>query len=63
MRHNRNPKFHHHHIRHTKRAPLLSPRLIEALKELAAFEKLPLPTLVAVLINEALDRRLQRGRS
>jgi hypothetical protein len=65
MRHNRNPKFHHHHIRHTRRAPtpLLSPPLIEALKGLAAVEELPLPTLIAVLINEALDRRLQRGRS
>jgi hypothetical protein len=64
MRHNRNPKFHHHHIRHTRRAPapLLSPPLIEALKGLAAVEALPLPTLIAV-INEALDRRLQRGRS
>ena len=64
MRHNRKPKFRHHHTRHIRRAatPLLSPSLIEALKGLAAVEALPLPTLIAV-INEALDRRLQRGRS
>jgi hypothetical protein len=42
---------------------LLSPNLVEALKGLAAFEDLPLPTLIAVLINEALDRRLHRDRS
>jgi hypothetical protein len=39
------------------RTPLLSPNLIEALKGLAAVEDLPVPTLIAVLINEALDRR------
>ena len=42
---------------------LLSPNLIEALTGLAAVEDLPVATLIAVLINEALDRRLQRGRS
>jgi hypothetical protein len=42
---------------------LLSPNLIEALKGLAAVEDLPVATLIAVLINEALDRRLQWGRS
>jgi hypothetical protein len=45
------------------RTPLLSPNLIEALKELATVEDLPVTTLIAVLINEALDRRLHRGRS
>jgi hypothetical protein len=65
VRHNRKPKFRHHHTRHIRRAatPLLSPSLIEALKGLAAVEELPLPTLIAVRINEALDRRLQRARS
>ena len=42
--------------------PLLSPNLIEALTELAAVEDLPVATLIAVLINEALDQRL-RSRS
>jgi hypothetical protein len=45
------------------RTPLLSPSLVEALKGLAAVEDLPVPTLIAVLINEALDRRLHRSRS
>jgi hypothetical protein len=39
----------------------LSPALIEALAELAAVEDLPLGTLIALLINEALDHRM-RGR-
>jgi hypothetical protein len=41
---------------------LLSPNLIEALTGLAAVEDLPVATLIAVLINEALDQRL-RSRS
>ena len=45
-----------------RRAPLLSPTLVEALTELAATEGLPLPALVAVLLNEALDHRLHRSR-
>jgi hypothetical protein len=44
---------------HRRRAPLLSPILTKALSELAASEGLPLPALVAVLINEALTRRLR----
>ena len=48
--------------RQWRRSALLSPTLIEALTELATTEDLPLPTLIAVLINEALTRRLQRGR-
>ncbi len=44
-------------------ASLLSPMLIEALAELAAHEGLPLTTLVALLINEGLSRRLHRGHS
>jgi hypothetical protein len=46
-----------------RRAPLLSPTLVGALTELAATEGLPLPALIALLINEALDQRLQRCRS
>jgi hypothetical protein len=46
-----------------RRAPLLSPTLIKALTELAAIEELSVSALIAVLINEALDRRLQRCRS
>ena len=46
-----------------KQAALLSPVLIEALAELAAVEDLPVAALVAILINEALDRRLHRGRA
>jgi hypothetical protein len=42
---------------------LLSPNLIEALKGLAAVEDLPVATLIAVRINEALDQRLHRSRS
>ena len=38
---------------------LLSPNLIEALTGLAAVEDLPVATLIAVLINEALDQRLR----
>jgi hypothetical protein len=49
--------------RNLQRTSLLSPNLIEALTGLAAVEDLPVATLIAVLINEALDRRLQRGRS
>ena len=47
------------HNRYRRRAPLLSPVLIEALTELAAVERLPVATLIAVLINEALTRRLR----
>ena len=47
---------------HRRRAPLLSPDLRKALKDLAASEGLPLATIVAVLINEGLTRRL-RSRS
>jgi hypothetical protein len=51
--------------RKSKRFPasLLSPDLIEALVEYAAAEDLPVPTLVALLINEALGRRLHGGQS
>jgi hypothetical protein len=52
--------------RSTRRAgqtPLLSPNRIEALRELAAVEDLPVAALIAVLINEALDQRLHRSRS
>jgi len=45
------------------RTPLLSPNLIKALRGLAAVEDLPVATLIALLINEALDHRLQRSRS
>ena len=45
--------------RDRRRAPLLSPILVEALTELAAVERLSLATLIAVLINEALTRRLR----
>jgi hypothetical protein len=48
------------HRRHT--APLLSPDLTKALRDLAASEDLPLATFVAVLINEALTRRLHRSQ-
>ena len=58
------------HLKHStqfrkrsEQTPLLSPNLIEALQELAASEDLPFRTLVAMLINEALDRRLQQSRS
>jgi hypothetical protein len=47
---------------HRHRAPLLSPDLSNALKDLAASQGLPLGTFVAVLINEALTRRLRGGR-
>jgi hypothetical protein len=41
----------------------LSPSLRAALRELASDEGLPLSALVAVLVNEALGRRLaERGR-
>ena len=40
---------------------LMSPALIEALAELAKTEELPVGALIAVLINEALDRRLHCG--
>ena len=43
--------------------PLLAPNLFAALSELAATEDLPVAALIAVLINEALDRRLHRRRS
>ena len=63
-----NPKFKHLisgrcTSKRAERTPLLSPNLIEALKGLAAVEGLPVSTLIAVLIDEALDRRLQRCRS
>jgi hypothetical protein len=37
--------------------------LLAALCELAATEDLPAAALIAVLINEALDRRLHQRRS
>jgi hypothetical protein len=37
--------------------------LLAALSQLAATEDLPVAALIAVLINEALDRRLHRRRS
>jgi hypothetical protein len=37
--------------------------LLAALSELAATEDLPVAALIAVLINEALDRRLRQRRS
>jgi hypothetical protein len=43
--------------------PLLAPNLLAALSELAATEDLPVAALIAVLINEALDRRLRQRRS
>ena len=43
-----------------RRAPLLSPDLKKALKDLAENEGLPLPTFVTLLIREGLMRR---GRS
>jgi hypothetical protein len=39
---------------------VLSPELLAALRELAEAEDLPLPTLITVLINEALQCRLRR---
>jgi hypothetical protein len=36
--------------------------LLAALSELAATEDLPVAALIAVLINEALDRRLRQRR-
>jgi hypothetical protein len=42
--------------------PLLAPNLLTALSELAVTEDLPLAALIAVLINEALDRRLRQRR-
>jgi len=42
---------------------LLSPVLIEARTELAAAEDLPVATLIALLLNEALGHRLHRSRS
>jgi hypothetical protein len=47
---------------HRRRAPLLSPTLAKALRDLAESEGLPLATFVSVLINEALTRRLHRSR-
>ena len=44
-------------------APLLAPDLLTALTELATSEDLPVGALIALLINEALDRRLHGGRS
>jgi hypothetical protein len=49
-------------MKNRHKSPLLSPDLTRALRDLAANEGLPLATLVAVLINEALTRRL-RSRS
>ena len=46
-----------------RNAPLLAPNLLVALSELAATEDLPVAALIAVLINEALDRRLHQRRS
>ena len=45
------------------RTPLLAPNLLAALSELAATEDLPVGALIAVLINEALERRLRQRRS
>jgi hypothetical protein len=42
-----------------RRAPLLSPDLTKAVKDLAASEGLPLATFVTVLINEGLTRRMR----
>ena len=42
-----------------RRSPLLSPALVEALNGLAKSEGLPLATLIALLIDEALTRRLR----
>ena len=42
---------------------LLSPALVEALTELASIEDLPVATLIALLLNEALSHRLHRSRS
>jgi len=47
----------------TSQDGLLSPVLIEALTELAAAEDLPVATLIALLLNEALGHRLHRSRS
>jgi hypothetical protein len=44
------------------KSPRLSPNLLAALNDLAAVEHLPVSTLVAVLLNEALDHRLHRRR-
>jgi hypothetical protein len=44
------------------RSPRLPPDLLAALNELAAVEHLPVGTLVAVLLNEALTHRLRRSR-
>jgi hypothetical protein len=51
------------HFSRECRARLLSPALLAALAELAEVEELPLATLIALLINEGLSHRLQRGRS
>jgi hypothetical protein len=63
MLHDPNPKFKHstpsRFTTRARRTPLLSPNLIEALKGLAAVEDVPVPTLIALLINEALDQRLR----
>jgi hypothetical protein len=48
---------------HRRKSPLLSPVLMTALAELAAVEGLPVATLIAVLINEALSIRLRRSRT
>jgi hypothetical protein len=40
-----------------RRAPLLSPDLKKALRDLAQSEGLPLPTFVTLLIREGLLRR------
>jgi hypothetical protein len=40
-----------------RRAPLLSPTLLKALKDLAESEGLPLPTFVTLLIRDGLMRR------
>jgi hypothetical protein len=49
-------------MKHRHKSPLLSPDLTRALGALAASEGLPLATLIALLINEALTRRLRGSR-
>jgi hypothetical protein len=60
-----NPSLQDSHKPPRTRRPtrLLSPTLLKALAELAAIEDLPVATLIALLINEALDQRLHRSHS
>jgi len=50
----------HRPRRRLRKSPLVSPILMAALADLAATENLPVATLIAVLINEALSVRLRR---